>query len=1236
VWTVLTQALKAWKSAKAIALLAVIAFAVGIGATTAIFTVVNQVMLKPLPYPEGDRLAALFGAKLNEPGRLASNTVPDLLEYQQRTTSFDVFGWFLLNNFNLTAPGEPQYVDGAAVTPSLAQHLGVNPVSGQWFTDDSGAVISDALWRRLGANPGIVGQPITLSGRRLTITGVMPPDFRLPVSGPGVGSIQSDIWTYLDPLGRAPGSNEGAFFAYARRKPGVTLAQAQADVRRAAVEIAKLDPATHPFYTGQLNDLREMTYSDLRSTLLLLFGAAGLLLLISCANVATLLLARSVARARETAIRVALGASHGQLALRYFVEGAVLAVAGGIAGVVLSVALVRLMVWIGSAYLPAREEIAVDWKVIVFGLGIAFLASALSSLAPLWQAVRTAPNDVLTEGVRASVGAGIRRLSQTLVVAEIALAFTLLAVSAVLVAHLRQLTQISPGFEPDQLLTFELTLADASASSPTRALFETRLIEAIEAVPSVGGAALASQLPLGGCCFGGTIHPEGRSPSEDRAERVSFVLISPGYFRTMGIPLRRGRVLNEGDAREGLLSVVINETAANRYWPASDPVSAYGRLNQPDGDRFQVVGVVGDVRNDGLNKPPEAEIYLLSATHAMNPLYFVVRSPLPMERLVPDVRRAVQGIDPSLPIHDPTLMNQFVQEALQLERVGSLTMISFGAAALLMATLGIYGVVSYSVRQRTVEIGTRMALGAVGRDVLALVVGGGMKMAVYGVALGGVAVVGAAWLLVRYFEIRDLGWLPFASSTGVVALVAGAASFSPAWRATLLSPMVAIRNEPGSIWRSIVSDMARSASDSEDATGIADGVLLTEFVAAARSADSFAEALQLALHTLSRKLGAQWAVLLEKRSAQDYHGVTATGALGLADWSLPAQGFLLNRFQAYPFPLPFSSSEFEVLVRWAGEHKPARLAEIETLRDASVRMAVPLRTKKEFLGVLLLGPPTERDQYGAADVQVLVNCADQFALMMENARLTDRVVEQDQLRRDLALAAEVQKRLLPEQPPLMNLAQLAAVSVPARGIGGDYYDFIDAGDHQIGIALADVSGKGVAAALIMSALHASLRIISTEGSLSLPELVAKVNRFLFRSTPSNKYATFFYAQVDGKSLTLRYVNAGHNPPYLVRADEIQELATGGAVVGMFPEMSYEEATINLQPHDVLVAFTDGVTEAQSPGDEEFSEDRLKDLLRQIVHLPAQEISARIAAALRDWIKDADQYDDLTFIVLKVN
>jgi sigma-B regulation protein RsbU (phosphoserine phosphatase) len=401
------------------------------------------------------------------------------------------------------------------------------------------------------------------------------------------------------------------------------------------------------------------------------------------------------------------------------------------------------------------------------------------------------------------------------------------------------------------------------------------------------------------------------------------------------------------------------------------------------------------------------------------------------------------------------------------------------------------------------------------------------------------------------------------------------------------------------------------------------------------------------LTSVCNELRIESAVLLARREGTqaDYRCLAAAGPLEAAAPVVAADGFLISRLRAYPLPLSFAPNELAALADWAVAHRPDRVEEIRALAAAGIQLAVPLRTRTEILGVLLLGGGPQPAGFSAHEKQVLRAGADQFALMIENARLTDRVVEQETLRRDIALASDVQRRLLPEAPPRIESADFAAVSVPARRIGGDYYDFVELGDGRIGIALADVSGKGVAAALIMSVVQASLRIISSERDVSPPRLVARMNAFVYRSTPGSKYATFFYAQLDPQRRQLRYVNAGHNAPYLLRAGgwstagaaspDIKELSTGGTVVGMFPEMEYEEATVELRPGDVLLAFTDGVPEAHNPENEEFGEERLQQLLRRSADLPASGISARLSEELRNWIRDAEQYDDLTFVVMKV-
>jgi serine phosphatase RsbU (regulator of sigma subunit) len=948
-------------------------------------------------------------------------------------------------------------------------------------------------------------------------------------------------------------------------------------------------------------------------------------------------------------------------------EGALVSVAGAAAGVGLSAIFVRYLLDAASFFVPRPDLIGIDWKVLGFSVAVAVATGVLAGMAPLWQAMRTTPNAVLSEGVRASATAPARRLSKALVVAEIAFAFTLLTASAILVVHLWNLGRATLGFDPDGVITFQLVLPRrgvvAEAASPearraererlaeARRAEQERLLEALRRTPGVTAAAFTTQLvPIG--CGGGTtsIHVEGR-PASALGDRVCVGETTPDFFSTMRIPLRAGRWLNESDNQPEPSNVVVNEAAARAYWPGRDPIGASGRLSQADNDPFTIVGVVGDARNSGLNRPPEPEIYLPAG--AMNQMNVVVRSDLPADQAIAGARRAIRQTDPTLVLENVAPMQDRVRSTLLLERLYSLIMTFFGLAALLMATLGIYGVVSYFVRQRTVELGTRMALGASHRDLVALVLGGGMKLSLAGMAVGSIALAGSVLLLVRYLGVANVGWQPFAASTGVVAFVASAAASVPAWRTTLISPMMAMREQPPSVWRwarqrmqVAVHDIRQAVVGDDSDSDVSPADVLTTFVDAARSADSYAAALRAVLTSVCNELRVESAALLARRdgSSGEYRCLVAAGALEAASLTVAADGFLISRLRTYPLPLPFAPSELTALAEWAAAHRPERLDEIRALAAADVRLAVPLRTRTEILGVLLLGKRPHRASFSTQEKQVLRAGADQFALMIENARLTDRVVEQETLRRDIALASDVQRRLLPDAPPRAERADFAAISIPARRIGGDYYDFVELRDREIGIALADVSGKGVAAALIMSVVQASLRIIASEGDVSPPRLVARMNEFVYRSTPASKYATFFYAQLDEQRRQLRYVNAGHNAPYLLRAGqpsanaasrEIEQLSVGGTVVGMFPEMGYEEATVELFPGDVLLAFTDGVPEAHNPESEEFGEDRLQQLLRESAHLPADEIRARISAEMKSWIRDAEQYDDLTFIVMKV-
>jgi predicted permease len=368
-------------------------------------------------------------------------------------------------------------------------------------------------------------------------------------------------------------------------------------------------------------------------------------------------------------------------------------------------------------------------------------------------------------------------------------------ISAILIGHLGNLSRTSTGLDADDVLTFVANIPDSTADDRAKSVaVQRRLIESVQAIAGVDAVAVANQLPLDGCCLGADVYPEGSPADRLAGQRTSLMAVSPDYFRAMGIPLRRGRLLNEIDARSDPAIAVISESAATRYWGDRDPLGTYGRFRNSGGARFQVVGVVGDVRNDGLGNPAVPDIYLLSALPRLETMFFVVRSARPVAALVPEIRRAVQSVDAQLPVYQIARMRDIIQRSMTLERAASVLTTLFALAALLLATLGVYGIISYFVRHRRVEIGTRVALGATPRSVLSLIVGGGVMLAVVGVLAGTLLGIGASLYLARIFEIANIGLVPFMSATGIVAAVALVASAVPAWRASLISPMAAMRD----------------------------------------------------------------------------------------------------------------------------------------------------------------------------------------------------------------------------------------------------------------------------------------------------------------------------------------------------------------------------------------------------------------------------------------------------------
>ena len=1262
----LRHGLHSWKSAKGVAILAIVAIALGIGSTTAIYSVIQGVLLNPLGYPHQDRFLVVWSAFSNRPGWQSSFSYLDELEFVARARSVDAFGCFSKESFNVTYQGDARRVVGTQLSPILPQAIGIRPALGRWFQEPGkeasglySAVISAALWNALGSSPDIIGKSLTMNGKSYTVLGVMPASFSFPPDAP-----DNDVWVPLNPSEDQRTRRGYHFLAcLAKIKPNATVAQTQADLERITLQLRH--EYADEFFSDRIlvRPLLEEVVIQIRPTLLLLLWAAAALFLITCANVAGLLLARSVVRARETAVRVALGAAPWQLGLQYLAEGLLVSVTGAVLGILLSYSLVRIVISIAGDRIPRAQEVTVDWHVLLFALGLAIVCGVLFSLAPLWQARRVAPQEVLSDGVRASASARSRGLLRVFVVAEIALSFVLLTVASVLLYQLGSLRTMDRGFDLDHVLTMNIfapILKYPDASS--RAAYESKLVKALESLPGVESAGFTQLLPLTGWGANTMMNVEGRPAIPDnQAESIEDRFISPDYFKAMGIPLIGGRFFNDRDVTNelpGTMALLINQTTAHLYWPHSNPIGAFVRIGAWDKARFQVVGVVGNVRNAGLLNAPRPEIYLSYLEVPMEEMAWAVRSKLDPQLLSRAIRRAVLRVDPEQPVFDIQPMRQVLEKSIYRQRLQSFMISFFAATALLLALLGVYGVVSYTVRQRTAEIGTRMAVGATSRDLMRLVIGDGLKMAGIGITMGIVVVIGLASFLNRgemRIEIDSI--TPFLIPTVLLTCLTAFACFFPAWRATLVSPMIAIRNEPGAMWQRTRWGILRVAeqfsglmarSDEQAASKEAD--LLAEIADASRRSSSFHDAIRAALECLRKSIDAtSVALFVQPRDGEPYrcHGVIPDTCAD--DWTLPPDTLIVGRLRNYAGAMPIESGELDASRRWAAENAPQHLPGIALLREMGAAMAVRIAVKKEISAVLFIGQPAGRPRYTLLERRLLRGVAAQFALMLENSRLTDRIVEQERLRRDLLLGTEVQKRLLPQSAPQTANLQLAGICIPARGVGGDYYDFLDLGNRNLGIALADVAGKGIAAALLMSVVQASLRSLAGVAGASLADLATRMNRLLHRSTGSHSYATFFYAEVDEANRALRYVNAGHNPPYLLRGGAtssavpfvastapIEELSTGGTIIGMFAQTDYEEGMVQLQSGDTLIAFTDGVPEALNPADEEYGEDRLKEILRRVAHLPVNDMAARILQDLKTWIADAAQYDDLTFILMKVN
>jgi putative ABC transport system permease protein len=784
------------------AFVALIALALGIGANAAIFSIVNSILLRPLSYPDSSRLMTIWEDHRALGGPQREWTSPTGFgDWRDQTQSFEKIAAFAGWAPTLADPADPEQLLGAAVSHDMFSLLDVLPMRGREFRPEEdrrgGAavtIISHELWqRRFSQDPNIVGKNITLSGESFTIIGVMPAGFKFPII------TGAEIWRTLSPV-LNDGCRRGCYTlrVLARLKPHVTIEGARAEMGALARRIEQDFPGTNKNVGFALEPLHQFLVGDVKTPLFVLLGAVGLVLLIACANVANLMLARSATREREIAIRSALGAGQWRIVRQLLAESLMLALIGGALGLLLAYWMVDLLVNFSPSGTPRIDEVAIDRRVLGFTLAISALTGLLFGLAPAWQISKSDLNQSLKEGSKSSqTGKRGRRALNALVIKETALALMLLIGAGLLIKSFIQLQRVDLGFNPNNLITMRVGLPRVNYPERQQlSAFEAQLLERIKTLPGVQSAGTVSSLPLGQFNTDAGFVIEGRpQPQDNQGPAAWYSSVGGDYFRTMGMRLRAGRLFDERDASKSPRVVIINETMARRYFPHENPIGKRIGNGKPD-DWREIIGIIADVKQFGLDQDARPSMHFANQQQPARGLFLVIRSSGDPLSLVASVRGEISALDKNLAVANVRTMEQIVAESIAPKRFTLLLLGIFAVLALTLAAAGIYGVISYSVAQRTQEIGVRLALGAQKSDVLQLVIGEGMRLVICGIAIGLVGSI--AWtrlMSTMLFGLSATDLMTFGLVSFLLILVAWIACLVPARRAAKVDPMMALRHE---------------------------------------------------------------------------------------------------------------------------------------------------------------------------------------------------------------------------------------------------------------------------------------------------------------------------------------------------------------------------------------------------------------------------------------------------------